>query len=229
MVRVQYDTNSDYSLYFPHPQERDAIVKLGEAFVAYERSRPPEQRTPYFPLVVDVLQQVEANRHIIQDSRSKRAIASESIKQLDRRLADCTRQIWLAVGAACKDATAEAVNWGLSFNQTTQNIILPQGRANRLTLLKQYIAYETSRDEALRFMKPDLAEAIRIRDSLEAYQKQYENGQNSVSIHIADNKILAELLLKHLQSASVHLLAFEFGYKLTRAIQAWGYDVVERR
>ncbi|MCB9077945.1 MAG: hypothetical protein H6631_10155 [Anaerolineaceae bacterium] len=229
MFRLQYDTNSPFNLRFPHPQERDDIVKLGQDFVAYERSRPPELRTPYLPLVAEVLQQVQANRATLHTGQVNRAIASDSIKQLDRRLARYSRQIWLAVGVFCKDAEAKAVNWGLPYNASTGNIILPQGRPKRLALLKRYIIFELSRDEAMRFRMPVLAEGMRLRDELEAYQRQYETGQQSVLMTLIDDRLLVELMLKHLQSAVVHLLTFQFDYKLTKELQNWGFDMVERR
>lgn len=229
MFRVQYDTNSPYNLRLPHPQESDEIVKLGQAFVAYEQSRPPELRTPHLPLVIELLQQVQANRATVQAGQVNRTVASDSIKQLDRRLATYSRQIWLTVGLFCKDAEGQAVNWGLPYNRTTGNIILPQGRPKRLALLKRYITYELSRDEAMRFQMPVLADGIRLRDELEAYQQQYETGQRSVSLKLVDNRLLTELMLKHLQSAVVHLLTFQFSYKLTKEFQFWGFDIVERR
>lgn len=229
MLRVQYDTNSPYHLRFPHPQERDAIVKLAEAFVAYEQSRPSELQTPYLPLIADLLQQVQANHQVLEQSKSNRTIASDSIKQLDQQLAMMTRQIWLQVSGYYETNPAKVVNWGLVYNRKTGNVIMPQGRPDRLALLRQYIAWEEQRDEAVRFDVPDLAEAIRLRDTFEFYQAQYQESQQTVSARIRQNKALTELILKHLQSAAVHLLAFQFDYKLGRALQNWGFDIVERR
>lgn len=229
MVINKFDTTSDLHLIYPDKDKLADVVDTVESFIAYELSRPPEDRLPHTPLLIELLQQWEANDQKRTDGEAQRADAAEKVEQLDQTLAKIVRYARKTLDAAFPSNPAKAKAWGFETKHATKNILLPQTRDDHLRVLGHYIAKEQSRPPTERFLSPDLSEAMRVHEALREQVALRRAGQNQREQAVAASYVIATKMHYYLQAAVTHLLAFKYDFIVTVKLQYWGFNVVSRR
>ena len=229
MVINKFDTTSDLHLIYPDKDKLADVVATVHAFIQYEQSRPPEDQLPHTPILIDLLQQWEANDQKRTDGEAQRADAAEKVEQLDREISKIVRHARKTLDAAFPSNPAKAKAWGFEAKHATKNILLPQTRDDHLRVLGHYIAKEQSRPAAERFLSPDLSEAMRVHEALREQVALRRAGQNQREQAVAASYVITAKMHYYLQAAVTHLLAFKFDFVLTVKFQYWGFNVVSRR
>ena len=229
MFTAKYDTNSDLHLDLPNKNRPFEIVLSTRSYLDYELSRPPEERLPHTPRLIELYDQWSASDDDRSEGEYQRAEAAEEVEQLDQALTRYVRHIRKTIDASFPHSPAKAKAWGFPSKNSTKNILLPRNRQDHLKVLNKYISKEQSRPEEERFTSPPLAEVIEIRDKLQKQLKvrslakaQREDGatiSNAIALEMYDL----------LQGAVVYLLNFRFNNKLTVKLEKWGFEVVTRR
>lgn len=229
MVTSKFDTSSKLHLNFPEKNKPLNVVSNVETAIEYEQSRPPEEQLPHTPKLVELRQQWTEWDHKRLAGETQRAAAAEKVEKLDQEMIEQVRRMRKILDATFPDMPTQAIAWGFKVKQSTKNILLPRTRQQHLVLLDKYIAKEQSRPEAERFTSPDLAEITRIRDELRSQLALRLAGQTQrEEAVVAGSEVIANMY-NYLQAVAVHLLTFQFDFKLTVELQNWGYDVVLRR
>lgn len=229
MITAKFDTISKLHLKFPEKNKPEQIVDTVRSFVNYELSRPAELQLPHTPIMVNLLQQWAASDAQRTQGEYQRATAAEDIERLDQELSELVRHIRKTLDAAFPTRPSQAKGWGFKSKQSTKNILLPQTRTEHLMALDDYIAKEQSRPAAERFTSPDLAEVIRVRDTMREQLYLRHIGQNQREKSVAAGNRIAAVMYNYLQAAAVHLLTFNFDFTITPRLEYWGYNVVSRR
>lgn len=229
MITAKFDTTSKLHLKFPEKNKPEQIVDAIRAFVDYELSRPVELQLPHTPIMVNLLQQWAATDDQRTQGEWQRANAAEAIERLDQEIVELVRHIRKTLDAAFPTRPSQAKGWGFKSKQTTKNILLPQSRTEHLMTLDKYIAQEQSRPAAERFTSPDLAEVIRVRDTMREQLYIRRIGRNQREKSVAAGNRIAAAMYNYLQAAAVHLLTFNFDFTITPKLEYWGYNVVSRR
>lgn len=228
MYQFRLDSRSPYALRIPSPARPTALIRLAQSFVAYEQSLPEDQRSPYGPLIADILDQIEPQTGNRLSGESQRVMASETVKQLDFKAIKLIRHIWQTMNLNFIERPAGAAEWGFTVKQSTGRILMPSNRDERLAVLNVYIAKELSRPEHERFQAPDLGEVMEVCEGLKANLSARQTGRTQRMISTAANRTLTAQLINHLNAAAVYLLAHRFDYTVNLELQNWGYRIVTR-
>ena len=223
------DADSPYQLNFFKPTQRGEIFAQGQTFVAQEQTRPPEQQTPLTPRIINLLGQLQAAYAARDEAERQRTIASEKLKQLNKKAPVIVTKMWKSVTGKYADNPSEATRWGFKMKQKTSNVLRPQNPEDRLALLNAYIAKEESQAEEERFRVPTLAEVIEMRDMLTVNTLAYQEGQNRRENYFEAIKKLTTDLSQCLQGSAVHILGVDFNFDLSTQMQNWGYDIALKR
>ena len=223
------NAESPYEITFLKPDQRSEVFGQGQTFVAYEQTRPVEQQTPLTPRIISLLDRLNTAYEQNREADRQRVIASEKLKQLNKQAVSTVNKMWKSVTAKYQDNPSEATRWGFKIRPSTRNVLRPKKRPARLALLNAYIAKEESRPEAERFPIPALAEVIELRDSLTANTLAYQSGQNEQENSFEAIRALTAELCECLQGAGIHVLGFDYHFKLSTQLQNWGYDISLKR
>lgn len=226
MYQIRIDATSPYNLRLPRDYQPQEIVGLAQKFVAYESTRAEVQRTPLTHRLATLLDEVTPCYQERDSGERQRTAASEAVKRLDHEAKTLINHLWNMMNYLFKATPEQAQAWGFEVRQVTGRIIRPQSRPKRLDLLTSYVAYEESRPDHQRFSLPDLAEVRRVRDGLAGNLSARDAGRTQREVCLIAGEALTNQMLNHLQAAVVHLLAVEYGYKLSPDLEKWGFEVV---
>ena len=223
------DPRSPYQINFLKPDQRPEIFAQTKTFLAYEQTRPPKQQTPLTPRMASLLDRLNAAYSENTEAERQRVIASDKLKQLNKKAVTMINKMWKSVTAKYEDDPSEATHWGFKMKAKTRNVLRPQDAPERLALLNAYIAKEESQPEKERFRVPKLAQVIELRDMLTANTLAYQTGQTQKENSFEAIKALTFELCECLQGAGIHLLGVDYYFKPTTQLQNWGYDVTLKR
>ena len=228
MVTTKFDTSSKLHLAFPDKNKPLEIVSTVEAFLDYETSLPPEEQLPQTSRLTELLEEWIASDDMRSEGEYKRAVAAETVEQLDSEMVRYVRRMRKTIDAAFPESPAEAKAWGFNAKHATKNILLPRTRKEHLMVLNKYIAKEQSRPEEEQFTSPPLTEVIEIRDRLRKQLNIRSAGQTQREEGAASSNQITLEMYDQLQGAVVYLLNFKFSFTLTVELQNWGFEVIAR-
>ena len=229
MTIRHFSSTSPYQITFLKPDQRVELRAQGHTFIAYEQTRPLKQQTPLTPRIIGLLDQLNAAYDQNAEAERQRIIASDQLKQLNKKALTMINKMWKSVTAKYEDDPSQATHWGFKMKPSTRNILRPKKLHERLALLNVYIAQEESRPEEERFRVPELAQVIDLRDKLTANTLAYQTGQKEQENSFEAIKALTFNLCECLEGAGVHILGFDYHFKPTTQLQNWGYDVSLKR
>ncbi|MCB9079258.1 MAG: hypothetical protein H6631_16785 [Anaerolineaceae bacterium] len=222
-------STSPYQITFLKPDQRVELRTQGHTFVAYEQTRPLKQQTPLTPRIIGLLDQLNAAYDQNAEAERQRIIASDQLKQLNKKALTMVNKIWKSVTAKYEDDPSQATHWGFKMKPSTRNVLRPKKLNDRLMLLNAYIAQEESRPEEERFRVPELAQVIDLRDRLTTNTLAYQTGQKEQENSFEAIKTLTFDLCECLEGAGIHLLGVDYHFKLSTQLQNWGYDISLKR
>lgn len=226
MIKFHLDTNSSYQLRLPNIRQRAKVMALAEQFVAYDRSRPPEQQTPVTDRLADLLSQAEPVAADQLKGEQQRTAASEAVKRLEREAEALVDSIWHLMHSLYKQTPERAEAWGFDIRQGSGRILKPASRQARLALLSRYVAQEENRPEAEQFSNPALSEVRRVRDELVAKLATRDAGKTRREDSLVAGQAFAKEMLNYLQVGLIYLMSEEFNFTLGPGLQNWGFTVV---
>lgn len=229
MTITHKDTNSPYQLTFPDQRDHDGIFTLAGNYIAYEQTRPPDQQTFYTADITGWYEELVIAKQEKIAAQSRRAIASQKIKQSDAEATELVRHMWKTVTHHCHDMLSEVTQWGFKMKQTTGNALMPRNRDDRLATMTAYIIKEQSRPEEERFPKPDLAAIIVVRDELKASLVAYQTADTQRRNCDERSGELLYNLSEFLQAGGVEILGRLFRMKVSTQMRNWGFDVTLKR
>ena len=231
-MRFDLDRAGPYQAKLPTKHDVTDIAGLAEAFVRHELSLPPEQRT----LLTEPLQARLAQlQQALQDKRQgqiRATVASGRVKQVEQRARNLVRQIQRHLTAVFFERPAQATAWGFTVRQTGRRagtLLLPIGRDALLSVLSAYIRQEQSRPAAEQFTLPVLSEVAAARTELTEQVAAFQQATALKEAGRAASVRLATEVLVHLQVALAYLMITRLDSKVTPQLQAWGFNIVERR
>lgn len=229
MHSILLDTRSPYHVRIPYPDQWFDLIEVSQDFVIYDQSLPPEQRCHYTPYIVELLQTCIPLCDAYETSKSQRTIASEGVKRLDEQAVYLTRRIHQMIKSCFYDTPEQAEAWGFQIKQSTQSILLPQNRKERLAMLKKYIAKEESRPAEERFTTPDLATIKQVREDLVANLAARRTKRDQRKSSRAARDKACGQLVDCLRMAAGDVMLRHFGHKISYEMQQWGFEIVERQ
>ena len=230
MLRVQFDTKSNYSVRLPTTKRK--LYKLAVDYVTYEKGLPVAEQTSFTADITHLVEEVDPLFHQQQAGEAQRVQASESLKKYEQEAHDLVRQLQGLMQVYFPHKPEAATQWGFQIRQSGPRpgtVLMPQSREALLTLLNTYIEAETERPEGERFPVPTLETVTGIRDGLAGALQERQAAQAQREASVALTNELRQKLNDYLQAALVYLVVKRFDQKVTPELQAWGFDVVEIR
>lgn len=228
MLRIQFDTKGAYSVRLPRGKQN--LYQLAVNYVTYEKTIPAAEQTSFTADIIGLVEQVDPLFDRQQTGEANRVQASEALKKYEQEAHDLARQLQGLMQAYFPQTPEAATRWGFHIRQSGSRpgaILLPQGREALLALLDAYITAETERPEAERFPVPVLETVTGVRDGLASALQERQAAQAQRETSVALTNELQRELNDYLQAALVYLVVKRFDRKVTPALQAWGFDVVE--
>ena len=228
MFCIRLDTNSPYTLRWPRPTQPAQVIKLAQAFVAFDGSLSTEEQSPFLADLNQLLEQALPVTRQRISSETERTIAAEKVKRLDEEAQKIVRLVKGLFAITFAETPEEAEKWGFTISQRTGNILLPHNRQERLLLLDAYIAAEEKRPLKERFSLINFDQVRRVRDELKTNLTIRDTGHIKRVIGTAQRQKLAPKMLATLKLAGTYLLVKRFDVKLTPELRKWGFNVVKR-
>lgn len=232
MTRLDFDAKSPYQARCPIGRDVSGILKLGQTFVAHDHSLGLGNVTPFTALIATRVGVLENSLTSKATGTGQFVSASGSLKQLDEQAKTLVKQILGTLGGAFAAQPTLAAEWGATVRQTGPSIgrlLQPATRDERLKLFDAYLAKESSRPETERFAFPRLDEVQQVRDALAAQLAARQQSGTVKEDSRASSLVVAAEVLDLVQAALAYLVVMRFNFKVTPALQAWGYEVIERQ
>ena len=231
MLRIQFSNGSPLRLNLPRPDQKQAILELAQAFVAFEATRPEAERTPFTTQIETAVAAAAAAQETAVDQEAARKAASEALKRTQRSAKLTLQQIRSLLAGHFAATPEQAQAWGFIVRQTGRSagqILMPQSRAEMIACLSEYIDTETARAEPERFTQPPLAEVIALRDSL-VQQRQSRNAARQSRLQENGRwHTLTEQLFNDIRLALSYLILVNFDGEPNRNLAQWGFALVSR-
>lgn len=229
MITVRIEVKGPLRIHFPSAYHWTELLDLGQTFLDYERSLPPERQSRMEPAIVrDLTQAIEVYDNY-QAGLRQRDAALQLLKQIDQQAIPLTREIYRNVKAATLAAPDQAAAWGLTVKDATGVWMRPHSRPNRLALLTAYIAQEERRPVADRFPSPDLATAKQVREALAEQWTAYQSGLELYRSSYAEGRVAFRGLSVCLRLSAATIMLLFFKRELSFELQNWGFALVERQ
>ncbi|MCB0193617.1 MAG: hypothetical protein KDJ65_16840 [Anaerolineae bacterium] len=229
MYPVQLATSSPYQVDIPTPKQPTKLITVGQNFVKYDESLPPEEQSYLLPDLKYLLQDCVPTQKTYKASEVQRTLASEAVKRLDEQAKTLIHKIRYKLNFDYMETPEAAEEWGFQVRQGTGKILLPKNREDRLALLDTYIAKEESRLPEERFSKPDLEEVIRLRDDLKANLDARRTSRSLRKDSYAARAETLDALYDTLRIAGSLIILKKLNRKLTPALEKWGIEVTKRQ
>ena len=227
MFTAILDANSPFHAGLPENDQPDKLPTMGETFLAYDRTLPPEQQSPFADDIAELLQACSPQQDEFKQSEAQRTIASENLKRHEEQAYRFLQRIHQNLKSYLYETPEEAEEWGFEVKQSTRNILMPS-KKDRLKVLSRYIAKEESRPEAERFATPDLAAIIAVRDQLQERKKRIRSSHvQRKSSRVARDATL-QALRDTLRAAGTVIIVKNLGRVISPELGKWGYEVYER-
>ena len=231
MISVRFSNGFTHRISVPYKTQKQALLRLAQAFVSYENSLPPENRTRYTPSIEAALADAQTAQADSNAEEASRKLASETLKQLDAAARKTVSQIRSLLKGRFPNNPAQIQAWGFFVRQSGRgagNILVPYGRTNILACLDQYILTEAARPIEEQFAEPPLAEVIALRDGLNQQLQQRNQSRQERLTHNASIEEACTTLAKELRLALTAILLNNYDGEPERELGRWGFEVVAR-
>lgn len=205
------------------------MIALTKNYLAEEEARLAGEQNLFTPTIKELFQQVLECERKIAEGEARRALAADTIADLDQQAKELIATMINTIAAAYPGRSSKAKEWGFETKKTTKNILTPKSQKARLDVIASYIDREQSRPETERFTIPALADVVGVYQNFIATLKIRDAGQNQRETSVNASNTLVKELAQYLQLASGVIIGKEYKLKITPALQNWGFKVVERR
>ncbi|MFN8597773.1 MAG: hypothetical protein U0559_16520 [Anaerolineae bacterium] len=210
----------------------EAIIKHGQAFLAFEASRPVSEQLKdlspaFFTTLVDAAQEAATEAGL---GEAARAHAAEAVRQIDAQLPALVDKIIMQLKLHYASNLADLKLYGLETNVGPRGIVVkkPKNPTDRRAFCLAYVEQETSLPTAQQITDPPLSQLTAIADILRQNQTARTAQTTRRQINVATRTAASQTLLDALQAAAAVLIVLRFGGKVTFDLQQWGYDVVAK-
>lgn len=231
MIRIRFSNGSTHRVSLPYKTQKQAMLRLAQAFVAQENSLPPEDRTRYTASIQAALADAQTAQSDAIAQEASRKMASETLKQLEVTARKTVSQIRSLLKGHFPHNPAQVQTWGFFVRQSGRgagNILMPRGRINILACLDQYILTEEARPIEEQFTEPPLPEVIALRDALNQQLQQRNRARQERLTHHARLEDACATLAKELRLALTTIVLNNFDGEPERELGRWGFEVVAR-
>lgn len=228
MLKLALDNSSPYHVLVPdidHPVE---LINLGDAFLSYDRTLPPEEQSPLAPYLAALVAGCAPLQKNFYHSEAQRSIASEKVKAFETELRQALKLIQHQLKAKFWTTPAQAEKWGFEVNHATGNIMLPDTPRARWRALGQYIAQEESLPPTDRFPTPDLARLVELRRQIILNRRIRRANRAQRKMSRASRDTLLQHLRDVLRVAGAIIIILQFDHTISLDLQKWGFEVVKR-
>lgn len=230
MISVMLDYDGAYKVRWPE-SDRD-IIALGQAYVAYETARPPEDQVPAPALatVQATLDAAQAAQAAAQTGEAERAQAAETYRQTLATAKEQLDAVIIRLKAKYLDNLAQLEEWGLDTTTTSRGVSVrkPDSDSAWADFLQAYVTKESSLPAETQLSDPPLAEMEALATTLAASDAARSAGRAQREANVSARSEEAAELLDLLQVAGLVLVATRFNRQVNSELQAWGYDVAAR-
>ncbi|MFZ1395254.1 MAG: hypothetical protein WAS33_00050 [Candidatus Promineifilaceae bacterium] len=231
MLRIQFNNGSPLRINMPRANQKQAIVALAQAFVAYETTLPEAERTPFTARIAAAAADAAAAQGTAVDQEAARKAASEALKRTQRTAKRTLQQIRSLLAGHFAATPEQAQAWGFVVRQTGRSagqILMPRRRTEMIACLNEYIHTETARPKAERFAQPPLATVVALRDDM-VQQQQSRNAARQVRLQEnGRSHNFTEQLFEDLRLALGYLMLVNFNGEPNRNLALWGFELVSR-
>jgi len=231
MLSAQIDVNG--SLKISWPRYDPDIIKLGDAYLTYEGSLPPEQRLtlPTFAQLQVLYDAAHSAALTATTSETQRAVSAADLAtwlaEAKRLLDDALKQL---KGLYSKNlAQLEAYN--LSTKVGARGDILvqrPTSDKGWVRFLNGYVAQQGTLPELNRIGDPAFAQLERLNRQITEALADRTSGRNQREIGVQNRSAAATRLIDHLQLAAFALVVTRFDGHVVNDLQNWGFNVVAK-
>lgn len=231
MISVLFSNESTHRVPIPYKTQKQALLRLAQAFVDHENSLLPEDRTRYTASIEAALADAQTAQTDSIAQEASRKLASETLKQLDAAARQTVSQIRSLLQGRFPHTPAQAQAWGFFVRQSGRgagNILMPRGRLNILACLDQYILTEAARPIEEQFIEPPLAEVIALRDGINQQLQQRNQSRQERLTHNASLEEACTTLAKELRLALTTIVLNKYDGEPERELGRWGFEVVAR-
>ena len=227
---MKFDAQSDLELHWPLSDAE--IIGLGESFLAHEIKLPTTEQlkdlSPEFftPLLNRAkIAAVEASA-----GEAQRAQAAEVVRQAMEKAHPLLDKVILHLKSRHADNLAELEQWGLKTKIGARgvSVIKPNNDTARRDFLLAYVEKEATLPAAQQITDPPLSEMQALANVV----KQNRSDRTEQTMRrvrgVAVRTEASQRLIDALQAAAATLIVICFEGKVTRELQAWGFNLVAK-
>ncbi|MCB9006095.1 MAG: hypothetical protein H6656_01665 [Ardenticatenaceae bacterium] len=231
MLRIQFNNGSPLRLNLPRADQKQAVLELAQAFLAFETTLPEADRTPFTARLATAVPAALTAQDVAFDQEATRVAASEALKRSEQAARATLRQIRNLLTGHFAATPELAQGWGFMVRQTGRSagkILMPRKRSEMIACLNEYIEAENGRPEAERFSQPPLATVTALRDDLVQQRQSRNSARHSRLQENGRKETLIEQIYNDLRLALSYLMLIEFDGEPDRNLAQWGFEVVAR-
>ena len=231
MLRIQFNNGAPLRIHLPRANQKQAILELAQAFVAFEATRPEAEQTPFTARLATAVTEATTAQEMAVTQEAVRKTASEALKRSQQTAKRTLQQIRNLLAGHFAATPEQAQGWGFVVRQTGRSagqILMPRSRAEMIACLNGYIEAEMARPEAERFAQPPLAEVVALRDKLVQQRQDRNTARQTRLRENGRTDALTERLSTDLRLALSYLMLVQFEGEPDRQLAQWGFDVVAR-
>lgn len=230
MLSLRIDVASSLSVRWPRTYRN--VVALGEAYVAYEASLPPEDQLQDVSLttIQTALTNAKAAIAAARSGERGRASAGEQVQQTYAALQPLIDKAYMQLKVNHFDQLSQLEQWGLDtvMDQNGVRVRKPRSQRQKLEFLQEYVAKEASLPLEEQISNPPLATMQAHLATLQTSLAERTSGQDQREVHVAARITAVTHLHNLLQLAAVLRAIITYGGVLTNELQLWGYPVASR-
>lgn len=228
MFQLTLDALSQHRVDIPDIDQQPDLIGLGERFLAYDQSLPPEQQSPVAAHLAALLEACRPHTVEFHHSEAQRTIASENAKRYEDKAYQFLKQIQQILRSTFWERPEEAEAWGFEVKQTTGNILFPGSKKERLRVLNSYITKEESRPAEERFTAPALADIIEVRNQWLAAREVRKSSEAQRTTSRAVRDIAFRRLKEALRLAAATIIVLHHDHAVTLDLKQWGFEMSKR-
>lgn len=230
MLSFRLDAKSSLSVRWPRSYR--AIVAMGEAYVAYEGSLPPEDQLQDVSLtaVQAALAQAKAAITAARSGEQGRASAGELVQQTHTAVRPLLDKAFIQLKAKYFDQLALLEQWGLDTVMNRDKVLArkPSSQRQRLEFLQAYVAKEASLPPEQQISDPPLATMQAHLATLQTSISNRTSGQDQREVNVAARNTAVDQLHDLLRVAAAVRVGVTYNGVLNNELQLWGFPVTIR-
>ena len=228
MINVRLDYGSSLRMRWPCSDR--TIILLGENYVAYESSLPPEEQVlaPSLTLMQTTLTAAKEEADLVQSGEKMRFTAASQYKGKLTKAKTNLRQATIHLKSMYADRWHELNQWGLLLGNTQRGIgvRLPNRNRDWEAYLYTYVAKEASLPAEEQLSNPPLADMQALAQELRAAKKARDEQRNQREASVQARSRNVQRLYELLQVAAMVITVTQHEGIADNKLQQWGYVVV---